>query len=117
MASPETPVIQDVRPPAPALAEAAPFFFHPPTWPVAFEGWFWICVQAFGSIVCILMMTRGYQSAETSHVALFEYSFIISAGITGWIVWGDRLDAAALVGIALIVGAGAFIAIRLDAAR
>lgn len=103
--------------PAPGLAEQAPFFFRAPTWPVAAEGWFWIGVQAFGSIICILFMTRGYQSADTSYVALFEYSFIISAGITGWIVWGDRLDNLALLGIALIVAAGAFIALRMEAAR
>lgn len=101
--------------PAPGLALEAPFFFKAPKWPVAGEGWFWMAVQAFGSILCIFLMTRGYQSAETSYVALFEYSFIISAGITGWIVWGDRLDGMALTGIAMIVAAGAFIAMRMEA--
>ncbi|MEO1612745.1 MAG: DMT family transporter, partial [Pseudomonadota bacterium] len=60
--------------PAPTLAEEAPFFFTAPTWPIASEGWFWMGVQAVGSIFCILLVTRGYQSADTSYVALFEYS-------------------------------------------
>lgn len=101
--------------PQPALETAAPFFFKAPHWPVAGEGWFWIAVQAFGSIICVFLTTRGYQSADTSYVALFDYTFIVSAGVTGWIVWGDRLDALALTGAALIVGAGAFIAMRLEA--
>lgn len=100
--------------PAPGLEAEAPFFFKPPIWPVAGAGWFWIVVQAFGSILCVLLTTRGYQSAETSYVALFDYSFIISAGLTGWLVWGDRLDDAALAGVALIVAAGAFIALRME---
>ena len=102
--------------PAPELEAAAPFFFKPPAWPVASEGWVWIAVQAFGSIFCVLLTTRGYQSAETSYVALFDYTFIVSAGLTGWIVWGDALDAQALAGVALIVGSGAFIALRMERA-
>lgn len=98
--------------PAPALAAEAPFFFTPWAWPLPGEAWLWLCVQAFASILAIFMITKGYQSAETSFMTLFDYSFLISAGVTGWLVFGDRLDNLALAGMALIIGAGAFIALR-----
>lgn len=101
--------------PAPGMVAEAPFFFKAPTWPIATEGWFWIAVQAFGSIICVLLTTKGYQSADTSYVALFDFTFIISAGLTGWLVWGDRLDNIALIGAGMIIAAGAFIALRMEA--
>ncbi len=100
--------------PRPDLAAEAPFFFAPPVWPVAGVGWSWIGLQAVASVICVFLTTRGYQSADTSYVALFDYAFIVSAGLTGWAVWGDRLDAGALTGIALIIFAGAFIARRIE---
>ena len=98
--------------PQPQMVAAAPFFFEAFQWPVAGEGWFWITVQAAGSIACAFCVTRGYQSAETSTLALFDFTFLISASLTGWLVWGDRVDGLTGLGGALIIGAGAFIAFR-----
>lgn len=98
--------------PQPGMVATAPFVFDEIRWPVAGEGWFWIAVQAFGSIACIYCVTRGYQSAETSSLALFDFTFLISASLTGWLVWGDTVDGMTALGGALIIGAGAFIALR-----
>ncbi|MGB0854833.1 MAG: DMT family transporter [Pikeienuella sp.] len=98
--------------PQPELTMAAPFFFEGVRWPIPGEGWFWITVQAAGSILCVYCVTRGYQSAETSSLALFDFTFLISASLTGWLVWGDTVDAMTALGGALIIGAGAFIALR-----
>lgn len=100
--------------PQPELALDAPFFFKPPVWPLAPAAWSWIGLQAVASVVCVFLTTKGYQSADTSYVALFDYAFIVSAGLTGWVVWGDSLDATALAGIALVIAAGAFIALRIE---
>lgn len=98
--------------PAPAAAGEAAFFFTPWRWPLSAEAWAVLIAQAFGSILGMFLLTRGYQSAETSFMALFDYAFLLTAGATGWLVFGDQLDAAALVGMAFIVGAGAFVMIR-----
>lgn len=98
--------------PQPDLSTSAPFFFENWRWPFAGEGWFWIAFQAAGSIICVFCVTRGYQSAETSSLALFDFTFLISASLTGWLVWGDAIDEQTAVGGALILGAGAFIALR-----
>ena len=98
--------------PQPELAHTAPFFFDEWQWPIAGEGWFWIAFQAAGSIFCVYCVTRGYQSAETSSLALFDFTFLISASLTGWLVWGDTIDAQTAAGGFLIISAGAFIALR-----
>ncbi len=98
--------------PAPELAAEAPFFFTGWVWPFDSVAWTVVIVQAVGSVVAVLMLTIGYQSAETSFMTLFEYTFLISASITGFYVWGEQLDALSFAGMAMIVAAGAFIALR-----
>jgi drug/metabolite transporter (DMT)-like permease len=99
--------------PAGALA-AAPFL----TWPWAAPSgdvWFWIVVQAAGSLLAVGMITRGYQTAETSYVTVFEYSFLVTASGWAWAIWGETLDAASLLGVAMIVASGTIIATAANA--
>ena len=63
--------------------------------------------RATSSVGCI---TRGYQSGETAILAVFEYSFLITASFWAWVVWGQQLDALGYPGIAMIVGSGAIVA-------
>lgn len=98
--------------PAPDLALQAQFFFTGWVWPVASDAWAVIVLQAVASIVAVLLLTIGYQSAETSYVTVFEYTFLFSASVTGWLVWGERLDGLSIVGMCLVVAAGVFIAMR-----
>ncbi len=102
--------------PQPALAAEAGFFFQGWIWPLPPEAWALLVMQAFGSIIAVLLMTKGYQSAETSLVIPFEYTFLISASITAWAIFGERVDGMTLIGMVLIVSAGIFIALRSEAA-
>lgn len=61
----------------------------------------------FGAIgyYCIV---RGMRLGEASVVAPFRYSRILFAMVIGAVVFGERVDAIALVGIGLIVSAGLY---------
>ncbi len=76
--------------------------------------WFWIVAQAVGSSIAVAMITRAYQTAETSSVAIFEYSLLITAALWGLILLGQTLDALAIAGMVMIVVAGAVLALRGD---
>ena len=98
-----------LAPPPAAWVEAAPFLtagWAPPTGRLLF----WCFVQAAGSLVAVGMISKGYQSGETSFLAVFEYFFLVSVSFWAWVIWGETLDLASLVGIALIVAAGLVIA-------
>lgn len=98
--------------PQPALAAEAAFFFQDWIWPLPVEAWALLSVQAVGSIIAVLLLTKGYQCAETSLVIPFEYTFLISASVTAWAIFDEQVDSMTLIGMALIVGAGIFIALR-----
>ena len=78
--------------------------------------WFWISVQAVGSLIGIGLITRGYLLGEAGHVAVFEYSLLVFASFWAWVLWGQTVGPLALVGMALIAGAGAVITLRSDEA-
>lgn len=101
--------------PQPDLAADASFFFQGWIWPLPPVAWGLLAMQALGSIVAVLMLTKGYQSAETSLVIPFEYTFLISASVTAWLIFGEVIDQMTLIGMVLIVGAGLFIALRSEA--
>ena len=90
---------------------AAPFFF---------TGWveptgrylFWTMVQGIGSLIAVAGLIRGYQIADPTFIAVYEYSFLVYAGFWGWILWNELPDTLATVGIFAIVGAGIIIAVR-----
>ena len=74
--------------------------------------WWLIVLQAAGSLVAVLLLTRGYQLAEAAVASVFEYSVLGFSALFGWLVWGDRLGAAGLVGLCLIAASGAVLAFR-----
>lgn len=80
-------------------------------WPSAtFYGWTF--VQAAGSMLAVGLMVKGYQLAEASRVSIFEYVILpVSAGWS-FLLWGEGIGGLALLGMALIVLAGALIAFR-----
>ncbi len=73
---------------------------------------FWTFVQAAGSLIGVGAMVRGYQLADASRVAVFEYSVLPAAAIWGWVIWGEVLSGQAILGMGLVFAAGAVIAIR-----
>ncbi len=73
---------------------------------------FWTFVQALGSMIAVGLMVRAYQLAEASRVSVFEYVILpISAGWS-WVLWGQTITPFAVLGMGLIVAAGAMIALR-----
>jgi drug/metabolite transporter (DMT)-like permease len=74
--------------------------------------WWVVMGQAVGSIVGVLLLTRGYQLGEASYVAINEYSMIVFASFFAWLFWGQTLSVLAIAGIILIIGSGSIIALR-----
>lgn len=96
-------------PPPEAWRAAAPFLT---------DGWrpmtgaflVWTFVQAAGSLLAVGMIARGYQSGETSALAVFEYAFLLTVSAWAWLLFGDALEPVDVLGIALIVASGLLIA-------
>ena len=68
--------------------------------------WALIFVQAVGSIIGIGLLTKAYQMADTSYLNIFEYSFFIFAGFSGWLFLGQTISFDELIGIILIIFSG-----------
>ena len=97
-----------IMPVSDSLFETAPFFFT--SWqPMDFMAWFWMFLQALLSVIALVLLTKGYQSADTSYVAIFEYSLLIFASIWTYILWGSNLPFSSFVGFAMIAISGVII--------
>ena len=97
-------------PVAPHLVEQAPFLFK--GWQRV-DGffWLWIFVIAAGASSALSLMTRAYQLAQTSYAAIFEYAYLISAGLFSWLFWGIVPNLISAIGILFIISAGIIIVI------
>ena len=73
------------------------------------EIWFWITVMAVLTVLSIWMLTRAYQIAETSYAVIYEYSYLISAGLVGVWLWQAQFSLSSLAGMGLIVVSGLII--------
>ena len=91
--------------------ESAGFFFTGWTG-ISREFLVWTAVQASGSIIAVAGLIRGYQIAEPTLVAVFEYSFLLFAGFWGWLLWDQFPDMVSILGIICIVVAGCTIVYR-----
>ncbi|MEQ6248781.1 DMT family transporter [Sulfitobacter sp. HNIBRBA3233] len=80
--------------------------------PLSVEMWFWIAVQAVGSIIGIGLIFRGYLLGEAGSVAIYEYSLLVFASFWAWVLWGQTVGPWALLGMACIAVAGAVISRR-----
>jgi len=74
--------------------------------------WLWTLVQAVGSMLGVGLMVRAYQLAEANRVSIFEYVILPVSALWGWALWGEVITLAALLGMVMIFGAGAAIALR-----
>ena len=77
----------------------------------------WIAAQAFGSLASVGLLTRGYQFAATTTLAVFEYSFLLSATLWAFVLRGETLTPAGALGIALILASGVIVARSQSAPR
>ena len=65
-----------------------------------------IFAQAFFSTIAMWFMTRAYQVGDPTYINVFEYFFLISAGLAAWIFLKQYLGIQDIIGIVLIVVAG-----------
>ncbi len=72
----------------------------------------WTLLQAVGSIVGVGLLTRAYQSAETTYLVVFEYSLLIFASFWAFWLYGQTVGPLAVLGMMLIVCSGITIALR-----
>ncbi len=87
-------------------------FFGTGWQPFTAVAWAVLLGQAVISLIGVGMLTRAYQLADASHVAVFEYAFLVSAGFWAYVLYAQIPDPMALVGIALIAVAGMLIVLR-----
>ncbi len=96
---------------APPVAEDVSFATRGWLLPSAYAV-FLITVMAVIAVVVMSAQAKAYQMADASYLAVYEYSFLISVGFFGWIMWGQTLDVLSIVGMIAIILSGTLIAIR-----
>lgn len=79
--------------------------------------WIWTAIQAIGSLVAVGMLTRAYQLAAASRLAVFEYSLLVFAPLWALVLRGETLGPLAVAGMAAVAAAGVLIARGTPAAR
>ena len=87
------------------------FVMRGPVWPSG-TFLFWTFVQAAGSLLGVGMMIKAYQLADAGRVSVIEYVILPASAFWSWLLWGQTLGPVAVIGMALIAGAGAMIALR-----
>jgi len=89
-------------------------------WPYLFTGWheleLWvgavILVCSGLNLVSNIGLAKAYQSAESSWLAPFDYSYLIFATFWGAVMWGHFPDGLSLLGMAMIAASGCYVAWR-----
>ena len=108
-----------VFPVSPELVAEAPFLFR--GWAMVDQRFWMIMVLIAISVVGgMWAVNRAYQLTLTSYAAVYEYTYLITAGITGWLFWGTAPDGYSMIGIIFIVAAGVMITLaqqRVDEQR
>jgi drug/metabolite transporter (DMT)-like permease len=89
-------------------------------WPYLFTGWHELSALVIAVILACSMLNltaniglaKAYQSAESSWLAPFDYSYLVFATFWGVVMWGDLPDLLSFLGMAMIAGAGCYVAWR-----
>ena len=55
---------------------------------------------------------KAYLIGEVTYVSIFEYSMLIFATMTAWLLFGDKVSLLGILGIGLIIVTGTVVAIR-----
>ena len=86
----------------------AEFIFRKLVW-TATEIWLWIALMAIMTVIAAWMLFRAYQIAETSYAVIYEYSYLITGGFVGLVLWQAELNLSSIVGMVLIILSGVII--------
>ena len=79
--------------------------------------WVWMLIIALGASIALSLMTRAYQIVKTSYAAIYEYAYLLSVGLFGWLFWGVAPDLISFAGIVLIIIAGMVITLSQRASQ
>ena len=97
-----------IFPVAGLLLSEASFLFS--GWqPVDSNFWLWMLIISIGASAALSLMTRAYQIVRTSYAAIYEYAYLLSVGLFGWMFWNIKPDLISILGILLIMIAGTVI--------
>jgi drug/metabolite transporter (DMT)-like permease len=68
----------------------------------------WVYVACTAVLVALanVLMVRAFRGVDLAVVSPFRYAVVIWAMVAGYLVWGDRPNGLALLGVALIIGCG-----------
>ena len=99
-----------IYPVSDVFQQKAPFLFS--GWrPLEASFWMWITIISICTFLALSLMTKAYQIAKTSYAAIYEYAYLLSAGIFSWAFWNVTPNIMGFWGIILIVIAGIVIAL------
>jgi drug/metabolite transporter (DMT)-like permease len=59
-----------------------------------------------------LLIILAYHYAKPGRIAPFNYSVVIFAGLIGWLIWDNRPDMLALIGVVLVSAGGIFATLK-----
>lgn len=91
------------------LSAAAPFVWAPP------QAWFHGVLIVFIGILASVghfLLIKAYDHASATLLAPYTYSALVWAMLMGWLVFGDFPDGGSLLGMAIIVVSGLYLANR-----
>jgi drug/metabolite transporter (DMT)-like permease len=74
--------------------------------------WFFLAGIGTCQAASQLLIILAYHYARPGRIAPFNYSVVIFSGVIGWIVWHNRPDALALVGVLLVSAGGIFTTLK-----
>jgi S-adenosylmethionine uptake transporter len=81
------------------------------TTPTAFDLGLMALVGAV-SMLCFICIVRALSLTRAAVLAPLQYSAILWAALMGWLVWRDAPTAPIIVGNAIIIGSGLYVAAR-----
>ena len=93
--------------------------FHLSQAPFIFKSWqqtntfYWAIITFLGlsATLAIYLIIMAYQICKPSYSAIYEYTYLLSVGFFGWLIWGSVPSFLSSLGIIAIIAAGANIAL------
>ena len=98
-------------PPPEAWVEQFPFMLR--AWaPMSRPEWGIIVIMAALTCGITVLLTLAYQIGQTVVIATLEYSYLIFAGVIGFLFLGEVLDGFSVLGMMILTGAGVLVSTR-----